>query len=652
MTSSASVSPNSGSTRAAADGGFFAFHGIWAPGVRLFRALGFRTKASLITLAFGLPLALLGWFYFANQAAQIAFSRAERDGVRYTSALVPLLHQAQQARAATGSGGAVPDGHRTSFAEGVKAVAALEAELGGGLGTAKAYAALRDSGEKLFTAAGPATDADAHRAHAQALIGLFVQATDGSNLTLDPDIDSYYLMDGSLFRLPDLVDQSAELRDLAAAVAAAGSATPAQSKRLGALQAMLAYMDANLAGGLDKTLALRPAMREALQADGTRAALADFLKQVEAGTAPAPALKAAGDRAVDGLSALQARMLGQLDGLLAERLACMERERVLVAVLVAVFVALAIYLFQSFFLVMDGGLREVRRHLKAMTEGDLTTSPNPWGRDEAASLMLALREMQASLRGIVSKVRGGSDAIVHASGEIAAGAHDLSARTEQTAANLEQSASSMEEIAATVQHTAGHAAEAASIAAANAQGAQRGGQVMGEVTATMERIHESSRKIGDIIGVIDGIAFQTNILALNAAVEAARAGEQGRGFAVVAAEVRSLAQRSANAAREIKTLIVSSSEQVERGTGIVREAGAAIGDIVGSAERVNALLSQISNSTGEQSRGVAQVGSAVQELDRATQQNAALVEQTAAAASSLTDQARTLAGEVSRFKLP
>ncbi len=313
---------------------------------------------------------------------------------------------------------------------------------------------------------------------------------------------------------------------------------------------------------------------------------------------------------------------------------------------------LVAYLFLSFYRVMDGGLRETRRHLRAMTEGDLTTSPSPWGGDEAAQLMLELKAMQESLRGMVLRVRRSSDEIVQSSSEIAAGAMDLSARTEQAATNLEESAASMEQIASTVKSTAEHTQEAAAMARHNAETAAAGGRVMHDVAQTMDDIRNSSAQIGEIVGTIDSIAFQTNILALNAAVEAARAGEQGRGFAVVASEVRMLAQRSADAAREIKALIARSVEQVKTGTTVVRKAGATIEEIVASSKRVDQLLGEVATGAREQSAGVGQVGESVQELDRMTQQNAALVEQTAAAASAMRDQAHTLAEEVARFKIP
>ncbi len=263
-----------------------------------------------------------------------------------------------------------------------------------------------------------------------------------------------------------------------------------------------------------------------------------------------------------------------------------------------------------------------------------------------------MRQMQLAVCGMVQRVSVASDEIVHSSGEIASGAMDLSGRTERAAASLQQSAASMEEIAATVSRTSEGIGEAARTAQNNARTATQGGQVMAEVVQTMEGIRGASARIAEIIGTIDGIAFQTNILALNAAVEAARAGEQGRGFAVVASEVRSLAQRSAAAAREIKSLIGSSVDQVEAGTAIVRRAGQIIDGIVDTSRHVDELLATVATGAREEGTGISQLGQAVHELDQLTQQNAALVEQTAAAAAAMREQAGNLAHEVARFKLP
>jgi methyl-accepting chemotaxis protein len=296
-------------------------------------------------------------------------------------------------------------------------------------------------------------------------------------------------------------------------------------------------------------------------------------------------------------------------------------------------------------------LARAARVAKAVADGDLGTSARTDRDDEVGDLMRALGSMTGQLNRSIATVMESSESIRLASAEIATGNQDLSARTEQTASNLQRAASSTEELTATVRQSADSARQANQLAASAAEVAQRGGRVVSEVVSTMDEINSSSRKISDIIGVIDGIAFQTNILALNAAVEAARAGEQGRGFAVVAAEVRSLAGRSAEAAKEIKSLINASVEKVEGGSRLVADAGKTMTEIVSSVQRVTDIIGEISAAAGEQSGGISQVNTAVIELDQMTQQNAALVEQSAAAAESLREQAQRLASVVSAFRL-
>jgi methyl-accepting chemotaxis protein len=283
--------------------------------------------------------------------------------------------------------------------------------------------------------------------------------------------------------------------------------------------------------------------------------------------------------------------------------------------------------------------------------GDLSSRIVVRGNDETAHLLQALAMMNDSLARIVGQVRASSDSIATGSAQIATGNADLSQRTEEQASNLQQAAASMEQLSGTVKTSAETAGQASGLAAQASAAATRGGEVVGTVVDTMRDIAASSRKIADIIGVIDGIAFQTNILALNAAVEAARAGEQGRGFAVVASEVRSLASRSAEAAREIKSLIGASVEKVEAGTRQVDQAGTSMADIVTQVQRVSQLISELSTASGEQSTGIHQVGDAVAQLDQVTQQNAALVEESAAAAESLRVQAANLADAVRVFRL-
>jgi methyl-accepting chemotaxis protein len=287
-----------------------------------------------------------------------------------------------------------------------------------------------------------------------------------------------------------------------------------------------------------------------------------------------------------------------------------------------------------------------------VANGDLTTQfSNEQQKDEIGDLMTALKGMNDSLRNVVSQVQVGTNTIATASDEIAAGNMDLSQRTEEQASSLEETASSMEELTSTVRQNAENAKQANQLAQAASDVAERGGAIVGQVVDTMGNIDASARKIVDIIGVIDGIAFQTNILALNAAVEAARAGEQGRGFAVVASEVRNLAQRSAGAAKEIKELIGNSVEQVDIGAKLVQQAGSTMTDVVASVRRVTDIMGEITSASSEQSIGIDQVNTAITQMDEVTQQNAALVEQAAAAAASMQEQAARLAEVASSFKL-
>jgi methyl-accepting chemotaxis protein len=530
-----------------AHGGFFGHHGLWAPGVRVFRNLGFSAKAIIISLAFLLPLlGLLGW-QIKTQADSNMQSRmdASRQHVEVATGIVAWAYSLESTGKVT-----------------------------------------REQAQELAK---------------QAIVGLRYDR-----------VEYFWINDMQ----PRMVMH------------------PAKPELVG--QMLDTMKDPN-------GFALFLAMTDTVRKSG---------KGFVSYQWPKPG----SDHPVDKISYVQGFEpwgwiigSGIYTGDLHEVLV---RQLEVDGAVIAVALLVAGYLFLSFYRVMDGGLKETRRHLRAMTDGDLTTTPSPWGKDEAAQLMLELRAMQESLRGMVRRVRRSSDDIVRSSAEIAHGAMDLSARTEKTAANLEESAASMEEIASTVRSSAEATGEASRMANTNASAAAAGGKVMHEVAQTMDGIRASSSRIGEIIGTIDGIAFQTNILALNAAVEAARAGEQGRGFAVVATEVRSLAQRSADAAKEIKQLIGSSVQQVETGTAIVRKAGTTIEEIVSSSERVNQLLGEVATGAREQSLGISQIGQAVQELDQMTQQNAALVEETAGSAAAMSDLAKSLADEVSRFRLP
>ena len=309
---------------------------------------------------------------------------------------------------------------------------------------------------------------------------------------------------------------------------------------------------------------------------------------------------------------------------------------------------LALVVKRGVFAQLGGDPQKAMDVMAEVAGGNLATD---LGNVPAGSLLDGLQRMVVSVRSTLIQVRNSTDSIGTASAEIATGNQDLSSRTEQTASNLQQAASSMEQLTGTVKQSADSARQANQLASSAAEVAARGGVVVSQVVATMDAINASSKKIADIIGVIDGIAFQTNILALNAAVEAARAGEQGRGFAVVVSEVRSLAQRSAEAAKEIKGLIGASVDKVEGGSKLVADAGRTMNEIVGSVKRVSDIIGEITAAANEQSQGISEVNVSVTQLDQMTQQNAALVEQSAAAAESLKEQAVRLAQVVGTFRL-
>ncbi len=331
----------------------------------------------------------------------------------------------------------------------------------------------------------------------------------------------------------------------------------------------------------------------------------------------------------------------------AERMLTVKIAAVAVGLLLLAIIVGAHFLIGS----IQRPLEQANGLAERIASGDLSQSVAVTRGDEFGDLLRSLYAMSDALGRMVHQVRQSTDSIAIASAEIATGNHDLSARTEQTSSNLQETAAAMEEFTSTIQQSAGSAQQASSLAASATGVARRGGEVVTQVVSTMEDINHSSKKIADIIGVIDSIAFQTNILALNAAVEAARAGEQGRGFAVVASEVRSLAQRSAEAAKEIKQLITASVDKVETGSRLVSDAGTTMTDIVQSVQRVTDMIGEITAASSEQSAGVQQVNQAIGNLDQMTQQNAALVEQSAAAAQSLREQADQLAQVVSRFKV-
>ena len=646
--------------RGAGFGDFFRYHGWLSPGVRLFRAIGFQAKALWISAAFLAPLVLMLFYLWSAENDQVVVAQSEQAGLAYTRPVLDMVRAAQGLRTAAVTKAANLAEQQSRLQVAFDKLAPRQAEFGKAFGTAEAFDALQKAHQALQqtpVAATPDATLTAHSAFIDLALDLVAAIANGSNLALDPDLDTYHLMNFSVLLGPQQYENLARLTSLGAMVLHSNEINQARRDSATASSSLQAYLEKGMEASYGPAIEAFADIAGKFDMQGTDAAaeaFADAIQKQILGPQPAGAMAsyvALGETAVQKQSALAMQLMDRLDTRLEERVQRLRSGLYLQIALSILFVALAAYLLLSFYKVVMGGLQEVAGHLQQITKGNLTTAPTPWGNDEAAQLMRSMGEMQTTLRRMVGTVIESSTQVQTASEEIAAASQDLSARTERNAASLEETAASMEEISSTVKQAADRVAGATTIARDNATAATRGGEVIQQVVTTMDGIRTSSNKIGEIIGVIDSIAFQTNILALNAAVEAARAGDQGRGFAVVATEVRALAGRSAAAAREIKTLIGASIEQVASGNAVVADAGRTIGEVVANANRIADLMREIATATQEQTAGVAQVSTSVYDLDQATQQNAALVEETAAASSSLSEQAQRLADEISFFKL-
>ena len=480
-------------------------------------------------------------------------------------------------------------------------------------------------------------------------------------LNLDADTGTAYLIRASLIDMPWLAENLGVMRAIGSGFLTQGALPPEGRATLLALQKRVlelqAQMFRNLKVSTDADAALQAALDSKAQTH--RAAVDQALtlaNQALMGATeinyPAPQYFDAFTTTIDGLFAFNADAMQMMDRVLQERADATQRAMLLVLLMLLLGLgggaALSVFFVRS----ITGPVGDAVRVARAVADGNLAIEVPVLGSNELGQLMAALSDMREHLEQVVTAVMHGSESVATASAEIAQGNNDLSDRTEQQASALEQTAASMEQLGSTVNQNADSARQANQLAQSASTVAVRGGDVVGQVVNTMRDINNSSRKIADIISVIDGIAFLTNILALNAAVEAARAGEQGRGFAVVASEVRLLAGRSAEAAREIKALITASVERVEHGSTLVDHAGATMTEVVDAIKRVTDIMGEISSASSEQSLGVAEIGEAVGQMDQVTQQNAALVEQMAAAASSLKSQAQDLLATVAVFHLP
>jgi len=639
----------------------FRHHGFWSIGVRLFRRMAFVSKAAIISAIFVVVVAQLAFIFVRASNHAIHASERELVGVANVRELVGLLDQAQTLRSLVLAAGGKQTPAVTEQSSRVDAqLTSVESRFAEDPILAEASKFARAAFAPIKA---PVDDREEAFSRAdefvQQLLRLTATVVDSSSLAQDPDADSYHLMLASTQETLQAMRMLGRLRDLGGDALAAGSLTPFQARIIqGDSYVMYAQLEL-LFARYERVVKANPELGAALGFEEAFKPANAFMRAVRKGPnaeggpkGDAGAFAAAGQTAVESMAGLTSRSHTALAGLISARIASQQLARNLQLGLAAAGLLIAGYFFYCFYLVTRGGMREVTRHIDAMARGDLSTSPRPWGTDEAADLMLSIRAMQDSLRQLVGQVRDCAGVIVDASSEVSAGAQDLSQRTEKSASSLQQTASAMEQISTTVKHTAARSDESAALGQENARVAGDGGKVIAQVVTTMQGIHASSRKIGEIIGVIDSIAFQTNILALNAAVEAARAGEQGRGFAVVASEVRALAQRSADAAREIKVLINTGAEQAAEGTRVVQAAGATMSQLVQNAQAMSVLLSDVSTATAEQTRGMTEVSAAVAQLDQDTQRNAALVEETTAASVSMSRMAGELAAAAARFVLP
>jgi methyl-accepting chemotaxis protein len=500
----------------------------------------------------------------------------------------------------------------------------------------------------------------AHTALVPKLLKINDLLGDHYGLSLDPDRDTYQLIQAMFYQLPYLSEELGKTRAKGAGLLAKKEATPDDRLQLSAItsrvsdrldQTLTAFKKA-AASNPDFQAKLGPAMQEAAQAAAKITALAtEQIVQAETLTYSPEEYVAQSTAAIDLQFKLNAEASKELDTILSDKIAAFHKTRWTMLGSMLGLLALAGYIAMLISRSITVPLHHAIEVAQSVARGNLVNDFDVGVPNEVGQMLRALKEMNDSLRNIVGDVRTSIENISAASRDIASGNADVSARLESQASNLEETASSMEELTSTVRQNADNARQANELVI-NASGvATKGGTVVAQVVQTMGEINNSSRKIVDIIGVIDGIAFQTNILALNAAVEAARAGEQGRGFAVVASEVRNLAQRSAGAAKEIKALIGTSVEKVEVGNRLADEAGLAMGEIVSSVKRITEIMSEIAVASSEQGAGIEQVNHAVTQMDDMTQQNAALVEQTAAASASLQEQAQMLVNSMSVFVL-
>ena len=631
--------------------------GVWSPGVRLFRRFSFGVKAGLISAVFLLVVAQLLALLIWPMLKTMRVTEVERVGV---AVQLQLIEQALPAAASmladATARGRIDRGALESLG---KIETAAMARAQGQFDLTEPFKFVRQAAEPLAQ-----TPSDRDEAFGkvdnllQQVLRTLASVSDLSLLSTEPDHVSHGLME---FATQDGLQLFASIRrvaELGAAAQASGEVSAATRRIvlgetylvLREVEQLFGYFDGQAKSEPDLAAAL--AHQEAFNAINAFVRLTRRALPAEgAGPGDGSALRQAGATAGEQILKLASRSLRALDERLVARSRDQQRHLVLQVALVTAGLAVAGYLFYCFYIVTHGGMKEIKRNIDGMAAGRLDTQPQPWGKDEAAEVLMAIRHMQQSLRSLIGDVRDCASDILGHSNQVSQGATDLSQRSERTAARVQGSASTVGLIADQSRDTAQEVQRSAGLSRTGANNAAQSQHSFSHLADRIQQLRGSSQKVGEIVGVIDSIAFQTNILALNAAVEAARAGEQGRGFAVVASEVRALAQRSATAAREIKQLVGQSSEHTERGTEAVHAAGQAVERLVGDMQTISVALEQVAARQSDQVHQVQAVAQSFHELDQDAQQNAALVEETTAAAVSMRRKAEQLAEAAGRFQL-
>lgn len=654
-------------SRARPPSGFFAHHGVMAVGVRLLRAVDFRMKLLVVLLFFGVPIAFLGYYFVEVFNGQKTFTEQERRGVTYLRALFPAIRAAQDHRGLAnrmlnGDAAARPalDAAHDKLTQAFDALAAVDARLGAALQSSSRLAELRGRQQGLRARLDGMTPAQSFAAHTELVSGLLAllgHVGKTSNLVLDPEAASFYVMQAVVLEGGPVLEAIASTRGMSAGILASKQITPAQRKAVAERVTLIRLAVERQREAVASAIEVEPSLRQRLAADDLLSLTDSLVRSIDtdllgdAITAEPGPFWTAASRALDEHYATADRFLETLDALLADRITNLDSRLLTKALVTGGFFVLACYFLYAFYLVTRGGLAQLSDHIMRMAGGDFSARPWPWGKDEVAGSLDALRGSLASMSELLSAVRTQAEAVSHAADEIASGNRDLSGRTESSAAALEQSARGMEQLREQVSGTVECVGSAdRGMTALGAEIERLNSSVTGLVQR-MTALHAQSREMTEIISLIDGIAFQTNILALNASVEAARAGDMGRGFAVVAQEVRALAQRSAEAARQINGILKSSAREIEAGSTLAQSAGESVKATVSSAAGVAQSMRSVRDGASQQQQAVEQAATAINQLATATQGNAALVEEVAAATGSLAQSGTELNSLVARFRL-